>query len=227
MGGARELRDVPHVAVLRRDVEVAADGHRLICRRVRREVVAKPLQPGELELVLLAADGTAVGHIDAGDPNPPARRREDAALLDRVGKLRRETGPGLLDPDPRQDGDAVPTAVAVMGGLVAQGRERQGGKSGIGHLRLLQAQDVGLCVAEPLLELAETCLQGVDVPGRDAHPDSVACRRPRRNAARCWAPGAYGLQAGAGRRGAAARRLPTWVTAHLGHGRWVTAGRDS
>src|ERR1035441_3423285 len=31
--------------------------------------------------------------------------------------------------------------------------------------------------------LAEACLQRVDIPGRDSHPQSVAFRRPRPNAA--------------------------------------------
>ncbi len=200
---AEKLRDVPHVAVLRRHVEVAANDHRVVRRRGRREVVTKAAEPRKLEVVLLAADRATVRHVDARDPNPAAARREHAALLDLFGELSRKAGPYLFDPHPGQDGDAVPAAVAVMGRLVAERRECHGGESGVGHLRLLQADDVGPRVREPVLELAEAGLQRVDIPGRDAHPDSVARRRPGCNVARCRV-----LGTGAPRRSSAARGLP-------------------
>jgi len=66
-----KLRDVPHVAVLRRHVEIAAHDHGLVRRSGRHEVVAQAAEPLKLEVVLLAGDGATVRHIDARDANPP------------------------------------------------------------------------------------------------------------------------------------------------------------
>src|SRR5262249_2654576 len=80
-----------------------------------------------------------------------------------------EIGHHVVEPDTRQDGHAVPLALAVMGALVPQRPEGEGGKGLVGDLRLLQADDVGLHFGQPALDAREADLQRVDVPGGDAH----------------------------------------------------------
>ena len=87
-----------------------------------------------------------------------------------------EAGHHVVEPDPAQDGDAVPAALAVVHRLVAERREGQRREGGVGQLGLLHADDVGLALGQPLLDPLEAGVEGVDVPGREAHGD----RRYRR-----------------------------------------------
>ena len=64
----------------------------------------------------------------------------------------REVRHDVVETDLRQDRDAVPLALPVVGRLVAQRRERQRRERVVGDLRLLQAHDVGLDLGEPLLD---------------------------------------------------------------------------
>ena len=68
-----------------------------------------------------------------------------------VGRLAvGEAGDHVVEPDPRQDGHAVPLALAVVGALVAEGVEGQRREGGVGQLGLLHAHHVGLHLGQPL-----------------------------------------------------------------------------
>ena len=167
----------PHVAVFGRDVEVAEHHHLVGGCAGGRQPVAQRLEPDELAVVELGAHLPAVGDVDAHDAHAVARCREhtrvalvgvDVILVEAVGRV--------ADAHAREDGDAVPLPLPVVHRLVAQGLEAQVRERLVGELGLLQAQDVGLGVGEPLLDPLLACLQRVDVPGGDAHPATLPTR---------------------------------------------------
>ena len=67
MGGAGEGGHVPHIAILRCDVEVAA--HRDITSGIGddRKVLAQPTQPGQLVLVVVRVEAPTIGDVHARD----------------------------------------------------------------------------------------------------------------------------------------------------------------
>ena len=119
---------------------------------------------------MLVVERPAVGHVRAHHPHAAAGGREQPGL----GVGRRAVGEArhdVVEADPAQDGDAVPPALAVVRGLVARAAKASAGKARVGQLRLLQADDVGLALGQPLLHPLEPGVEGVDVPGREAHGD--------------------------------------------------------
>ena len=169
VGRALERLHRPEVAVLRRDVEVAEHGQLIRGVGGRGQPVAQTVEPQQLAVVELGADLAAVGHVDADHADSAARGRQHPRVaLVRVGELA-EAARDVVDTDARQDGDAVPLALTVVHRVVAEGRERELREALVGELGLLQAQDVGLGVPEPLLDARQAGLQRVDVPGGDPH----------------------------------------------------------
>src|SRR5688572_1510576 len=77
------LRRVVHVAVFRRDVEIADDQQVFVRSEERREVGAQALEPGELVRVLLRAHGLAVRHVHVHQPDRAHARADDPPL--RIG----------------------------------------------------------------------------------------------------------------------------------------------
>jgi hypothetical protein len=76
---ALELRDVPDVAVVQRDVEVAHDDERL--RRVEAvEPLAQRAEPRQLVVVVRVAERPAVRHVRRRDVQRTALRRRQARL---------------------------------------------------------------------------------------------------------------------------------------------------
>src|SRR5438093_1415750 len=119
---------VPHVAVVGRDVEVAAhDGAATGIAGVL-QVAQDPLEPRQLGLVELAANRAAVGHVHARHPHAGARRRQEPGLRALVLDLVGEAGDHVVEADAAEDRHAVPAALPVMRRLVAERRERHRGE---------------------------------------------------------------------------------------------------
>src|SRR2546428_8264304 len=78
------------------------------------------------------------------------------------------------DADSARDGHTVPPTLAMVCELVAGLLESLDRRVGVGELRLLHQQDVGLRAVEPPDDLLEPRLQRVDVPGRDTHLSNPA-----------------------------------------------------
>ena len=173
VGRSLERLGRPDVAVLGGDVEVAEHDH-LVVRGARRgEPVVQRAEPHEFAVVELGADLTPVRHVDADDADAAARRRDHTRRPRRGRRGRRRTRSWPPRCHARQDGDAVPLALAVVHRLVSQRGERQVREGLVGELGLLQAEHVGAGVAEPLLDANLSGLQRVDVPGRDPHPEDT------------------------------------------------------
>ena len=130
--GADELGRVVHVAVVGGDVEVAAHDDRLVGRARR-----PPGGPGAGRATP-ACSGSArgrrprpLGTYTDIDPDAAARGRQDAGV--RVGPPpSAKSGHDVVQPDPRQDGHAVPLALAVVRRLVAEGLKASAGKACVG-----------------------------------------------------------------------------------------------
>ena len=133
--GADELGRVVDVAVFGRDVEVAAEGHPALGVAARLQMLAEPLHPRQLGLVVLAAHAAAVGDVHAAHAHPAAGRADEAALDDLVLLLPLEPRHHVVEAHTAEYGHAVPAPVAVMGGLVAEGGEGHGGEGPVGHGR--------------------------------------------------------------------------------------------
>src|SRR5581483_5673718 len=151
------------------DVEVPEDDERFIGIARRVQAAPKTLEPLELGEVVLAVDLPAVGHVDARRPHALACRPEKARLGDLVLGLVGEAGDDVVEADAAEDRHTVPLPLSAVRRLVAEGGERHRREVGVGQLGLLQAQHVGLGVAEPLLDARHALVQRVDVPGRDPH----------------------------------------------------------
>ena len=161
---------LPDVTVVGRHVEVADHHHRLRGRvGVGDQVVVEPAQPVQLVAVVVVVDLAPVGHVAGRHADPAARGPEDPGIRIGVVPTVGEARPHVDQPDPGDHGHAVPPALAVVGRVVAQGLEPVVGEGLVGHLRLLEAEDIGADGVHPGLYPVDPGLQGVDVPGDDAH----------------------------------------------------------
>jgi hypothetical protein len=170
---------IPDVLVRRCDVEIAADqqGLRHIARLA--EPPREPLVPGELRLIEGRVHHAPVRRIHAHHADAAAHGSDHPRLchrlvIARLGRLRRpqrlsEVRHDLLDAVPAHDGHPVPAAFAMMREFVAEIAKCGHGRVGIGELRLLHEEHVGLRALEPPDDLLQPCAQRVDVPGRDSH----------------------------------------------------------
>ena len=105
-------RRIVHVAIVRRDVEVAEHDQPRRAREFIREERRHPGQPVQLVFVLVRADGLAVDDVQVDDAQRPFRRRaraagrrpEDAPLriVETVDAVLH-----VVDLAAREDGDAV------------------------------------------------------------------------------------------------------------------------
>ena len=157
----------------RRDVVVAGEHDRRAGLSQRSGVEAQPLEPGELVVEFRAGLRVAVGRIDAGDEDA-VDGGLDVAGLD-VGSVAGQGGAGedRLD-TAREDGDAVPGALALPDGMVAGTGEVGCREALLVGLQLLQAGDVGLTLAEPFEKVRQPAVDVVDVEGGDDHGLSLA-----------------------------------------------------
>ena len=132
-----------------------------------------------------------VGDVDRPDPYAATRCPQRPRFRRGAGRKARRSGEsqcGVRDPDPAEQGDAVPASVPEGHRLVPEvadlGRRERVSRA----LRLLQADDVGIVVAQPVQHPGQAGDHRVDVPGHEAHPPhprapgwAHALRRPRRS----------------------------------------------
>ena len=90
--------------------------------------------------------------------------------LVRIDVVLVEAGGDVGDADAGQDGDAVPLPLPVVHRLVPERRVGEVRERVVGELRLLEAQDVGAGVGQPLLDPLLAGLERIDVPGGDRAP---------------------------------------------------------
>ena len=73
-------------------------------------------------------------------------------------------------PDPADDRDAVPLVVADRGDVVAQHGQPHQRQLVLAGLGLLHGEHVDVVALQERLDAVDPAPEGVDVPGRDAHP---------------------------------------------------------
>ena len=188
---------VEDVALVRRDVEVAADhrGARQVPRLPdpRRERV----QPAELHLVLRRADRLPVRHVDVEHAEAAKAPADHAGA--RVGGTSVESAGQIRDRLPRDEGDAVPGLLAEDLDAPALLLERRARERLVVDLDFLHAEEVRILPLEPGEDAIEARAQRVHVPGRNPHrrrvtgpaglpgpcPGRIRADRPRRTVTAC------------------------------------------
>ena len=114
-------------------------------------MVTEPLEPRQLVVVVVVPDLAPVWHVHAVDADPAACCGHQPGVgvgLDTVGEAEERS----LDPHLRQDRNAVPLTLPVVDRFVAELGEGESGKRLVGELGLLEADDVGFGLGEPLLD---------------------------------------------------------------------------
>jgi hypothetical protein len=129
-------------------------------------VLDQALEPGELVVELGAGLRIAVGQVDRREEDAEGGRLQVARLA--VGVVARQ---GSARDDglraARQEGDAVPGALASPGRAVAGRLDRRRREIAVDRLQLLQRDDVRRGLREPLEQERQAPDDAVDVPGRD------------------------------------------------------------
>ena len=172
-------RHRPDVVVLRGDVPVAHQ------RDLRLGVggqpagagVAQPGQPVQLVGQVRVAELAPVGDVERPDPHATAGRADRAGLgFGRVapGRHLREADLDVLQPDPGQDGHAVPLRVADVRHLIAQRLEPVGRELVVAGLGLLHRDHVEVTALDPVGDPVDPGPDGVDVPRSDPHPANLS-----------------------------------------------------
>ena len=131
------------------------------------EVAADAREPLELEDVLVGVDLVALRHVRVHDRDAIHDGLENADVLV-VGSFA-EAVEDALRLAQRQRRDAVVALHAAKGGVVARIAEGVDGELVVLHLGLLQAQDVGPMLAEPVDDEGQASADGINVPGSDLH----------------------------------------------------------
>ncbi|GMA87305.1 hypothetical protein GCM10025868_25550 [Angustibacter aerolatus] len=117
-------------------------------------------------------EAAAVRHVQAPHPHPAAGGADGPRLrLDRLtpARLPREADLHVVQPDPRDDRDAVPLREAHVRHLVPQADERHVGELVVTALGLLHGQHVDVGAFEPGGDPVDASTDRVHVPGGDAH----------------------------------------------------------
>ena len=133
----------------------------------RTRVRDQPLEPRELVVELRSGLRIAVRQVDSRRRRGPSTSRFEVARLrssSSPGKPRRSSHRLLAS---REDGDAVMRALAVPDRAVACVLDRVRRKLVVAGLDLLQADDVGARLVEPLEQPRQPAVDAVDVVGRD------------------------------------------------------------
>ena len=157
---------VVDVAVFRSDVEISEDRELRMPRQLIPQPLAQSRIPLELVLVFVRADGLAVGGIQAHDAHAADGRRNDALVLvdepwdSRLHVVERAAG---------QDRDTVVSLLPRKCSRITRGRQFVARKFRVLELKLLQAHHVRLRGVQPVDEMAEANLEGIDVPGGQLH----------------------------------------------------------
>ncbi len=170
--GAQHLpgpqRRVVHVAVFRRDVEVAHHGDVRVAGQDIAQIRRGRRAPVELVAVLVGVDGLPVGDVEIDDAHAGDRRRDDALLVVRKpGNAHGDVG--HRKPFAGEDGHAV---VGLLPGEmrgVAGGRDVHDRKLVVFELGFLQADDVRLVRGQPRQQARQADIERIDVPGGEDH----------------------------------------------------------
>ena len=137
---------------------------------------AQPGQPVELVDVVRVVGLAAVGDVERPDAHPAAGGADRAGLGGRgvappghVG----EADLDVLEADARQQRDAVPLVEPGDGDVVAEGLQAHQRQLVLAGLGLLQREHVDVVSLHERLDAVDAGAEGVDVPGRDAHPPTL------------------------------------------------------
>ena len=125
-------------------------------------------QPRKLVDVVVRTHAAAVGHVHAGDVHPATAGRDQPGVRVGVGTVGKAHD-GILEAHTGKNGHAVPLARAMVHRFVTKGGKGHVREGGIAQFGLLEAQDIRLGVGNPLQGPLHADLQGIDVPGGDAH----------------------------------------------------------
>ena len=157
---------IVHVAVIGRDVEIA-EHHQL---RVTLHLLAHPVghrvQPAQFVIVLLAAHGLAVDHIQIDDAHAAHGGGQHALLL--IGKAG-YAALHLGDFGFAENGYAVVGFLAVEHHVVAGGLDLGLREFVVFQLGFLQHQHIRIADFEPLQQVRKADIERIDVPAGDFH----------------------------------------------------------
>ena len=202
---------VPAVLGLGDDVVVAEDHRRLLAVDQRRGPRLQPLHPRELVVVLRPRRRVAVRQVEPAYPDGLAlaghdQRLDPARLL--VAVVAGQAAAHVLDRQPRQQRDAVEALLPVGLDAVAHLLDLEARELVVGGLDLLQHDDVGVGVAQPVEQRRQPRLDAVDVEGGDLHPrfhghgrraSTLSIRRPSRSTTSKHQPSTVTYSPGVGR----------------------------
>ena len=163
------------IPILRPDIEVAHHAEGIALFGLRGQVPAQAAQPLQLVGVLVAAQGTAVRHIQIEHPHPFDHGADHPLLV--VEPLRlliprqqgTESDLHILQRQAAEDRHAVVGLLAADRARVAQIQEGLVGIQGVVHLGLLEAEHLRSFLLQPGQHLAEARPHRIHVPAGDAH----------------------------------------------------------
>jgi len=170
---------IPHIDILGRHVEIAAESHGL--RRVDafRQPAGQAIKPGKLGLIENGIHASSVGRIQGNDAHPAGGGRNHSRfsqwlIISDIGsgwsaKWLAEVGDNIGEFVTTRNGYAIPTPFSVMCQLVTGRIKRLKRRVVIGKLGLLHQENVRMRAVKPPHHLLKASLQGIDVPGRNTH----------------------------------------------------------
>src|SRR5690349_8449249 len=146
--GAAPKNRIMHIAIFRRDIEVAADSNiakNLLCID---DAIPKLIKPSQLVLERERANGLPVRGVNAENANISNRRGDNPGL--RILARGAQSCLAVVQLLSRQNRHAVIRFLPVKKTAVSRGREYQFGKLIIAAFRFLQADDIRLFLCQPL-----------------------------------------------------------------------------
>jgi len=172
-GAAPENR-IMHVAIFRRDIEIAADNN--IAKNLLRvgDAIPKLNKPSQLVLESRGTDGLPIRGVNAENANISNRGSDDPGLRIFAGGAQRCFA--VLQMLSGQNRHAIIRFLPVENAAVSRGREYQFRKLIIAAFRFLQADDIRLFPCQPFEQPFLTFAQRIDIPGGDFN----ASRHPER-----------------------------------------------
>ena len=168
---AQQLLVRPHIALERRDIEIADRDHRprstALGREPRRQFVEKLQFVGKFRVGVRIGNVASRRHIDVVQFGAAGQLDHGmAAVGSRAPRPRRRRG----ERQARQDGDAVIALHAVHQQVaIAQRLELRARKQLVRGLGLLEAQNIGLLLLEEAADEPDAQPDRVDVPGDQPH----------------------------------------------------------
>lgn len=170
---------IPDIDIRRRYVEIAAEHDGCAVRNRLLQPLQELPEPDKFGLIKRRSDHAAVRRVYTHDADAAALRGNHSCfgkrfIIARVGRTGRpqrlsEIGDDAANPDPARDRDTVPSPFAVVRELVSRLTECLNRSVRIGKFCLLHQEDIGLRAVQPPLNLLETRLQRIDIPGCDPH----------------------------------------------------------